>query len=296
VRVFLAAAMLGLGAATLLLNTAEDPQPPSTGPSHSDPSPTATGAPSPSPAPTPPEPGTSEILPTTLPLSLVATMLRDDSSRSLATIADQEYGGRQVLAAGQTLPRRPGVTLTQVERERVLIDNRGAIESLAMVRTDAPAPPEPPPFDIGDEERIRRRVLATRIRELTDHGLERREATTEERPRIGLLAEGTITPVYDDADDLLGVQIVNIEEGGIYDRIGVKEGDVLTSVNGIAFGEPAAATLVMAELSFSDEIEVGVTRPDGSAETLTMPTAELLKYLEEFEAQVFRNSPGENPE
>jgi type II secretory pathway component PulC len=296
VLVFLAAAMLGLGAAMLVLNPPEEAAPPAAGSASAQPATAATRAPSLSPAPPPAEPGSSEILPTSLPLSLVATMVRDDPSRSLATIADAEHDTRRVLTPGQTLPRRSGVTLTRVLRERVLIDNQGVIESLAMVRTDGPAPAEPPPFDVGDEERIRRRVLATRIRELTDYGLERRETPTEEQPRIRLLAEGSITPVYDDDDELLGVQIRDIEEGGIYDRIGVQEGDLLTSVNGIPFGEPAAAASVVAELTLSDEIDVGVTRPDGSAETLSMPTAELREYLDELEAQVYGNTPGERPE
>jgi type II secretory pathway component PulC len=291
VRVFVVAALLGLGVALLLSNRTEQSPSPGGVPRARPSTAVTQAATSPAGAAPASESDSGEILPTALPLSLIATMVRDDPSQSLATVSDEEHQTRRVLAPGQRLPHRPGVTLARVERERVLIDNRGVLESLAMVRSDAPAPPDPPPFDIGDEERIRRRVLATRIRELTDRGLERDEAPTDERPRIGLLAEGSITPVYDEQDALVGVQIGDIEEGGIYDRIGVQDGDVLTSVNGIPFAEPAAAASVVAEVALSDEIEVGVTRPDGSAEMLTMPTAELREYLAELEAQVFRNSP-----
>jgi type II secretion system protein C len=292
---FVVAALLGLGVALLLLERAEQSESPSGEVARARPSRGATDPTTPPPGSAATDvPNSGEILPTALPLSLVATMVRDDPSRSLATISDEEQQTRQVLAPGQPLQSRSGVALARVERERVLIDNRGVLESLAMDRSDAPAPPDPPPFDIGDEERIRQRVLATRIRELTDRGLDRHDTPPDERPRIGLLAEGSITPVYDEDDAFVGVQIGDVEEGGIYDRIGVEDGDVLTSVNGIPFGEPAAAAAVVAELTRSDEIEVGVTRPDGSAEMLTMPTAELREHLAELEAQVFPNSPDAN--
>jgi type II secretory pathway component PulC len=292
ILVFLAAALIGLGVATLLVGPTKETPSPGGEVAAARPSTTAARPPPPL-SSSGSESRAGEILPTALPLSLVATMVRDDPSRSLATVSDEEHQARRVLAPGQPLPRRPGVILARIERERVLIDNQGVLESLAMDRSDGPAPPEPPPFDIGDEERILRRVLATRIRELTDRGLERDETAPVERPQIGLLAEGSITPMYDEENAFMGVQIADIEEGGIYDRIGVQEGDVLTSVNGIAFGEPAAAASVVAALTLSDEIEVGVTRPDGRAETLSMPTAELQEYLAELEAQVFGTSPGD---
>lgn len=288
----LVAVLLGLGVAVFLLNRPDAAPPPIAELPPAQPVTAATGAASSSPAPRPPpEPGGSEILPTALPLALVATLVRDDPDLSVATIADEEHGTRRVLVSGQSLSRRPEVTLHRVEREQVLIDNQGVIESLAMARSDGPAPPEPPPFDIGDEDEIRRRVLATRIKELTDRGLERREEPPTERPRIRLLAEGSISPVYDEDDGLVGVRIGDIEEGGIYDRIGMEDGDLLTSVDGVSFGDPKAAALLAAELSLADEIEVGVTRPDGSDETLSVPTEELREYLGELEARVLGNVP-----
>jgi type II secretory pathway component PulC len=285
---FVAALAAGVATALLLL-TARTPPTAPVAPAGSAPATTtappagATSAPASETAP-----GAPAILPTALPLTLVATLVRDDPGLSLATLEDADYGIRSLLAPGQSLPKRPGVTLARVERARVLIDNAGVLESLTMVRDDAPRETAPA---LDDAARAERRALSRRIRALTESGLgDARSAPGG--ARTGLLAEGKVAAVYGDDGELLGVRIDAIREGGLYDRVGLENGDVLTAVNGVSLGESGAAAGVVSELMLSDEMHFSVTKPDGSLETLSLPSAELREMLGDLDAQVFGSSPG----
>jgi len=69
---------------------------------------------------------------TTLPFRLLATMVQDDASRSLARIADARLPNAQMLLQGQAFEGRPRVTLVAIEVDSVLLDNSGSLERLPL--------------------------------------------------------------------------------------------------------------------------------------------------------------------
>jgi hypothetical protein len=69
---------------------------------------------------------------TSLPFRLLATMVQDDASRSLARIADTRLPNAQMLLQDQAFEGRPQVTLVAIEPDSVLLDNSGSLERLPL--------------------------------------------------------------------------------------------------------------------------------------------------------------------
>jgi general secretion pathway protein C len=213
---------------------------------------------------------------TQLPLRLVATVVRERRSLSLATVVDTQAGGHEVLSEGGILRHHPRVKLAAIERGRVLLDNDGTREQLLLERSVASGAGSAP----DPEEIAYRRDLSRRLRTLTDAGTEYRELGTQRRS--GLLLEGDVRPVFE-GGELVGVQLDALREGGVYDQVGLRNGDIVTAVNGVPLGEPTAAARVMAELAVSDQLEVRVERNDGTEEVLSVPTAEFTEAVRALE-------------
>jgi len=91
-----------------------------------------------------------DAVPTTsLPFRLLATMVQDDDSRSLARIKDAKRSNAQMLLPGQAFEDRPQVTLVAIEPDSVLLDNSGSLERLPLepggLRLNAESPRDEPP-------------------------------------------------------------------------------------------------------------------------------------------------------
>lgn len=220
--------------------------------------------------------GEAGIPHTELPLRLVATVLRENRRLSLATLEDVDHGGHEVMGEGQPFRHHPAVRITSVERGRVLLDNDGVTEQLLIDRGFRPSHP----VDLPPEEVARRREIGQRIRALTDAGEDFRELNPGQR--TGLLTEGEVSPVYEDGE-LVGIQVEAIREGGVYEQFGLRNGDVVTAVNGVPLGEPTAAAEVLTEVVLSDLLEVAVERADGTEEVISMPTAEFNRAVQAIE-------------
>lgn len=83
-----------------------------------------------------------DAIPTTsLPLRLLATVVREDPTGSLARTADARSSGARMMFQGQVFEGRPRVKLVAIESDSVLIDNDGTLERLPL---------EPGGLQIGD--------------------------------------------------------------------------------------------------------------------------------------------------
>jgi general secretion pathway protein C len=218
----------------------------------------------------------ADIPHTKLPLRLLATVVNENPALSLATVDDIERSANEVMNEGQRFDGRPNVQIARIERARILIDNDGVREQLVIVHRAAPELAE-----VSPEEREHRRDLSRRLRELTDAGTNYRDLRGETRE--GLLGEGDVSAVYEDGK-MVGVQFDGIREGGFYDQIGLRNGDVVTEINGVALSDPDAMVKVIGQFVGADELDIAVQRgTDGSAEVLEVSTPPLRTTVEGFE-------------
>jgi type II secretion system protein C len=238
---------------------------------------TAAPAPAASPAPTPAAvPAPPSVVPlsadasipyTKLPLRLLATVVSDNRALSLATIDDAEFDSHAVMRESQAFEGRPKVRLAAIERERVLLDNDGVREQLVLIHEELGTGVSETERVMTPEQREHRRDLARRLRELTDEGPRSAE-------RGGLLAEGDVSAAYEDGE-LIGVQVDGVRPGGLYDRIGLKNGDVVTDVGGVSLADPDAMVKVLEQAFSSDVLPLRVRGPGGTSSTVELPVQEL---------------------
>ncbi len=197
---------------------------------------------------------------TRLPLRLVATVLRENPGRSLATVENTARSGHEVLGEGQVLRDHRAARIVSIERGRVLLDNDGVREQLVIDRTARPL-------------NAISQVATPATRDASE--TPRKSAPTGALDPVGgSLDEGELSPVYEDGE-LIGIALEDIRDGGLYERVGLRDGDLVTFVNGVPLGEPTAAAEVLAELALTGRLTVEVEHEDGTHELLSVPASEL---------------------
>lgn len=260
-----------------------------TAPAVTRPAPPASGSPTPPPArsraagaPEDTVDAAGDRVPTQLVLRLLATFVHEDRTRSFARIEDVQLATDRLLIEGQSLAQRPYVRLVEIHPDHVVLDNYGVLERLPLDPEGVQLPGDLASRGAGavldEEEREHRRALSEDLRILTDMGEEFEPRTT----RGGILAEADVQPVYEDGE-MVGVQLGQIREGSVYQRAGLADGDVITSINGTSLGGPSAAAQVITALASSEAIRIGVRRSDGSIAELSLSGSELLDQLEALE-------------
>jgi type II secretion system protein C len=220
---------------------------------------------------------------TTLPLELLATQVDDLESRSRAVIVELADLSTATLHIGDALAKHPEASLARIEAQRVLIDNGGRLEQLVvgghpeLLLARISGELDQHGWKKPDAEAFAyRREAAARLRERIDHPPEPKSVAS------GLLADGTPTPVYD-GGALVGYQLDAVRPGGLYDRIGLRDGDRIDAINGVGLGAANAREAVVAALTKSPRFEIAVARRGGKRETLSLPTEQLLRELSGLE-------------
>ncbi len=207
----------------------------------------------------PPEPEPEEKLEQTrLPLRLLGTAAAGDPELSSAAIEDKGSKKHEVVRVGDRLEKHKQVRVVGIERRRVILENRGRREELALdEETTLSTTPRrtaarrtPPRTRTRPESRMSDRLKALR---------ERAEANTPEETRsaASLFSEARILPKYEDGE-MVGITLSAIKSGSMYERFGFKDGDVITELNGITIDNPSASARLLSELSQADSFEFTV--------------------------------------
>ena len=220
---------------------------------------------------------------TALPLELLATQVDELESRSRAVIVELADLSTATLHIGDALAKHPEASLARIEAQRVLIDDDGRLEQLVVgghpeqLLARISGELDRHGWKKPDAEALAyRREAAARLRERIDHPPEPKSVAS------GLLADGTPTPVYD-GGALVGYQLDAVRPGGLYDRIGLRDGDRIDAINGVGLGAANAREAVVAALTKSPRFEIAVARRGGKRETLSLPTEQLLRELSGLE-------------
>ena len=261
------------------------------------------------PAPLPDEVDLEE---TKLPVKLLGTVAGADPALSTAAISDQESRAHQILKVGDFLEGRDDVRVAQIERMRVVLQNGLRLEELLL---DEDAPRAPPPrarkrrnvrrratAKPGERSRERRSSpkLEPRVKELENElsGGERTalaaqmaaivdrkpdpDATRAKRdPKSSAVADifsqARMMPKYENGE-VAGLEFTSIEANSILELQGLRDGDVVTEVNGVPINSVSATSRVLTELTTVQDLNVKIEGPNG-ARTINVPAAEVANYL-----------------
>jgi general secretion pathway protein C len=83
-----------------------------------------------------------------------------------------------------------------------------------------------------------------------------------------LFSQARILPKYENGQ-MTGVQLNSIQPGSLFEEIGIRDGDVITQVNGIVVSSPQDSAALLRELTESSQFEVNVMSSDGQPRTLS---------------------------
>jgi general secretion pathway protein C len=200
-----------------------------------------------------------------LPLRLMATMEAEQPEHSLASILDTEAGVSGLFGRGDLVRR--GVVVMGVDQGMVHLRNNASLEYLE-IGDDAPPPPAPttaPPEGEGKEE--------PKPDDRTIPGAEEaikcptEDTCTVERAFVeqlmanpALLAkQARIVPKQKD-DEVVGYKLYGIRRGSLPKLLGLKNGDMITAVNGEELKSMDKAMALYTKLRRASNLSVQIER------------------------------------
>lgn len=209
---------------------------------------------------------------TALPLSLVATMEAVPPARSLATI--RHAGGVGVFVRGDEI--LPEVELVKVGAGIVHLRNEASVEYLAL---EPPAPPRGPKKPKKPKKKPKKKskkknpfALAGAAEAIEcpskTHCTVERAFVEKLIARPALLAkQGRMLP-YKKAGKMLGYRLVGARRGTVPALLKLRNGDVITAVNGQPLATLDAVLGMFPKLRHSSSLQLEITRKGKSRQLL----------------------------
>lgn len=202
-----------------------------------------------------------------LPLRLLATMESDDPTWSMATIQDVETNRLGPYSANEQV--RPGVTILAVERGRVVLLNQGRREFISL----GAEPPKPSPQAKAaaskpapaPKQPARNSVAIAGAEQAIDCANE--NSCTVDRAFVEklmanpnqLINQARMFPVTKDGETQ-GFRVSGIRPGSLATLLGLKNGDVVSEINGSKLGTIDDALAMYQKLRRANHLSVTVER------------------------------------
>jgi general secretion pathway protein C len=219
------------------------------------------------------EPETLEA--TQLQVTLLGTAASPDPR--LAWAAIQERGTRSTLIVGVGGSIQEKATVVRIERQRVVLLEDGVHRELAFDESLTPALAMQNAVAAGAPGA--RRAAMARAAERRQARLQRLSENSFEIPQedvqavmnnpAELLSQARILPKYEEGQ-MRGVQVSQIKPGSLYEQIGLKEGSLVTSVDGAPLENPQQMPDLLGKVQSGQPVVLGGVDPDGQPFTRTL--------------------------
>jgi general secretion pathway protein C len=201
---------------------------------------------------------------TSLPLALMGIMYSPPPlglKWSVAVIRDTEDKAMGAYGVGTKVRQ---ATITEIQETRIYLDNGGKTEFLDLLdAANTAATPSAPvaavsPAPGGD---ALSQEMDRGIRKTSEHAYEIQRQTLESvLGNMNLLARGArIVPEVKDGKSA-GFRLTSIRPGGPFDLIGLQNGDLISSINGMELHSPDKAFEVYAKLKSVSHLSLGLER------------------------------------
>lgn len=176
-------------------------------------------------------------------LRLVATNVSSDGS-SLAIIEDKKKSEQDVFEIGETVFNYAKVKkITELE---VRLDHNGVEEVLVLEEA------------VGGSEGASGGVTSLN-NEQTEFQVDSNELDDALANLPRLLSQARAVPYFRNGQSI-GVRLFAIRAGSLYEKIGLKNGDILTAVNDNSLSDPTQALKLFEQLKSERSIQVAVER------------------------------------
>jgi general secretion pathway protein C len=201
--------------------------------------------------------------PSSMPLVVVGLLATEDPEKGMAIIGENSQAAK-VVSVGQQVPG--GAQLHSVYADRAIIDRSGMLESVFLPRrTEGSSlpPPPPPPVATNSNE-----AMVERMRRLVndDPGM----ISQVIRPQ----------PVFA-GGKMRGFRVYPGANRQAFARMGLRPGDLVTSINGTPLDDRDRAQEIFSTLSSSADARVSVTR-NGRQQDLVLNIAQVAAEAEQM--------------
>jgi general secretion pathway protein C len=195
---------------------------------------------------------------TALPLALLAIMYAPPPNGikwSIAVIRDTEIKSTGPFPVGGKVH---GATVIEIQETRIYLDNAGKTEFLDLV--EKPAPPTPPPAaSAAGGTDILSVEMDKGIKKTGENSYEIQRNTLESvLGNMSLLSRSArIVPEMRDGK-AAGFRLYAVKPDGPFAKIGMVNGDVISSINGLEITSPEKALEVYAKLKSASHLSLGM--------------------------------------
>jgi general secretion pathway protein C len=195
-----------------------------------------------------PQPAPESVPATQLKLSLRGVFHYPDEPRQRAIIAGQD-GKEDVYAVGDSLPG--GATLQEIGPYRVVLSRQGRLEALSF--------PEDAQGGSGGRGSIQVTPTAETVTRIDASGLVGRYRESMKNDPTALSDIAQVQP-YIELGTFRGFRLRPGRQSNLLRQLGLRPGDVVTSVNGVPLDSMAQAMESLRNFADSDQMDITVQR------------------------------------
>jgi len=197
---------------------------------------------------------------TQLPIAILAIMYAappNGTRWSLAVLRDTELQFSGPYAVGSKIH---GATVIAIEETRIYLDNAGKTEYLDLIEKPAPPTPPPAPSAAGGSDPLSIE-MDRGIKKINENKYEIQRATLESvLGNMSLLSRSArIVPEMRDGK-AVGFRLYSVKSDGPFAKIGMQNGDVISSINGMEITSPEKALEVYSKLKSASHLILGMER------------------------------------
>jgi general secretion pathway protein C len=196
---------------------------------------------------------------TKLPLRLLGTAAAEDRALSWAAIEDLETKQHLVVRLEQEI--KGGARVLEIERRRIVLQNGGRREQLALEGDEGAAPQSAPPV-AARRARPEARANLERLAQ-NRFAVDRSEVQNLASNPSALFSQARILPKYE-GGQMVGVQVSAIKPGSLFEQAGLQNGDTITEINGQPVSGPEGAPQLFQKLTQGGDIRLGVRGENGT--------------------------------
>lgn len=198
---------------------------------------------------------------TALNLCLVGTVVSSDAEHSFASIQDLDTPNKDVSLHFVGQPIKQDAKLVKVEREVVYFERLGFIEKLVLCEDGKPRPVDAPPPTYGSVQPSSPQAAAPPPRQTGDTQFQLDRATVDQHLSnlSSLLTQARVVPHFNKGKPD-GFRIFSIRPDSLFDQIGLKNGDVLRSINSLDITTTEEALQAFTQLRSANHLSLSLER------------------------------------
>ncbi len=189
----------------------------------------------------------------------------DIQGEGFAVFEEVDSGEQDVFAVGERIFGGP--KLVSVATRSAVILRSGRRQTIKIEDDEAPAPSKKKAPKPGDKGKKQEQLSGIRETGEGSYLVDRREVDHAIENLNSVITEVRAVPFLRDGNSM-GFRLFAIKRGSIFERMGLKNGDVVRNINGTQLTDPSMAMGLLGEIQTAEVITVDLIRQN-KASTLT---------------------------